>query len=85
MNGDNVTYLDNFGVDHTQKEIIKFIENRNFITNIYRVQAYDSIISRYFCIGLINVLKVKSWLEYTNIFSPNEYKKNNKIILKYFQ
>ena len=24
-------------------------------------------------------------LEYTNLFSPNEYEKNYKIILKYFQ
>ena len=24
-------------------------------------------------------------LEYTNFFSPNEYKKNDKMILKYFQ
>ena len=40
----------------------------------------------YFCIGFIDVmLKGKSLLEYTNLFSPNEYKKNDKIILKYFQ
>ena len=39
-----------------------------------------------FCIGFIGfMLKDKSLLEYTNLFSPNEYKKNNKIILKYFQ
>ena len=40
----------------------------------------------YFGIGFIDfMLKDKSVLEYTNLFSPNEYKKNNKIILKYFQ
>ena len=40
----------------------------------------------YFCIGFINVmLKGKSLLDHTNLFSPNEYEKNNKIILKYFQ
>ena len=39
----------------------------------------------YFCIGFIDfMLKGKSLLEYTNLFSPNEYKKNDKIILKYF-
>ena len=31
------------------------------------------------------MLKGKSLFEYTNLFSPNEYKKNNKIILKYFE
>ena len=40
----------------------------------------------YFCIGFIEfMLKGKSLLEYTNLFSPNEFKKNDKIILKYFQ
>ena len=37
----------------------------------------------YFCIGFIDfMLKGKSLLEYTNLFSPNEYKKNGKIIKK---
>ena len=31
------------------------------------------------------MLKGKGLLEYTNLFSPNEYKKKDKIILKYFQ
>ena len=31
------------------------------------------------------MLKGKSLLEYTNLFSPNEHKKNDKIMLKYFQ
>ena len=40
----------------------------------------------YFCIGFIDfMLKGKDLLEYTNLFSPNEYKRNDKIILKYFQ
>ena len=30
------------------------------------------------------MLKGKSLLEYTNLFPPNEYKRNDKIILKYF-
>ena len=40
----------------------------------------------YFCIGFIDLmLKGKSLLDYTNLFSPNDYEKNDKIILKYFQ
>ena len=30
------------------------------------------------------MLKGNSLLDYTNLFSPNEYEKNDKIILKYF-
>ena len=48
--------------------------------------AYDSIICGYFCLEFIDfMLNVKSLLEYTNLLSPNEHKKNEKIILKYFQ
>ena len=40
----------------------------------------------YFCIGFINfMLKGKSLLDYTNLFSPNYYEKNDKIMLKYSQ
>ena len=40
----------------------------------------------YFCIGLIDfMLKGKILLDYTNLFSLNEYLKNEKIILQYFQ
>ena len=56
------------------------------ITNIYTVQAFDSIMCGCFCIGFIDfILKGKSLLDYTKLFSPSDYGKNNKIILKYFQ
>ena len=77
-----ITYFDSLGVP---KEIKKFIGNKNNITNIYWIKAYNSICG-YFCIGFINfMLKGKSFLYYTNLFSHNEYEKNDKIILKYFQ
>ena len=39
----------------------------------------------YFCIGFIDfMLKGKSLLEYINLLSSNEYKKNDKIIKKFF-
>ena len=50
------------------------------------MQAYDSIICGYFFIVFIDfILKGKSLLEYTNLFSPTDYKKSGKIILKCFQ
>ena len=44
MNGDNgasynTTYFDSFKVEHIPKEIKKFIEIKNIITNIYRTAA----------------------------------------------
>ena len=39
---------------------------------------------RLFCIDFIEyMLAGKTLLDYTNLFSPNDYKKNNKIIYKY--
>ena len=39
----------------------------------------------YFCIGFIDfMLKGKSLLDYTDLFSPNDYE-NYKLVLKYFQ
>ena len=85
VNDNNVTYFDSSGIEHIPKEIKKFIGNKNVVINIYRMQAYDSIICGYFCIGFIDfMLKGKSLLKYINLFSPNDYEKNDKIILKYF-
>ena len=85
VNDNNLTYFDSFWVEHIPKEIKKFVENKNIITNIYRIQAYDSIMCGYFCIGFIDfMLKGKSLLDYTNLFSPNDYDENHKIILKHF-
>ena len=86
VNVGNVTYFYSFGVEHIPKEIIKFMENKSTITNIYRILAYDSIMCGYFYSGFTDlVLKGKSLLQYTNLFSRNEYKKNGKTILKHFE
>ena len=43
MNTENLTYFDSFGVEHIPKEIKKFIGNKKMITNIWRIQAYNSV------------------------------------------
>ena len=86
MNAENVTYFDGCGVKYIPKEIRKFIRNKTIVTIFYTIQAYNSLICGYFCSGCIDfMLKGKSLLEYTNLFSPNEYKNNDKMILKNFQ
>ena len=78
-------YFDSFGIKHIPKEINKFIDNNKNKSNIFRIQAYDSIMCRYFCIEFINyMLKGKTLLDYTNLFSPNNFKKNDRVIKKIF-
>ena len=85
VNNKTATYFDSFGVEHIPKEIKKCITNKNIITNIFRIQAYDSVMCGYFCIGFINYMfKGKSLTDFTNLFSPNNFKRNDNIILIYF-
>ena len=88
-------YFDSFGIEHIPKEINKFIRSKelghafgnNYIkSNIFRIQAYDSIMCGYFCIECINyMLKGKTLLDYTNLFSPNDFKKNDQVIKRIFK
>ena len=67
VQNDNVTYIDSFGVEHIHQEIKIFTDNKNIETNIFRIQAYDSIICGYFCFGVIDfMLAGKTLAEFTN-------------------
>ena len=82
VHNNDVTYFDSFGVERILKEIRTF---RSITRNIFRIQAYDSIMCGYSCIGFIDfMLAGKTLTEYTNLFSPNNFKKNDDIILNYF-
>ena len=75
----DVSYFDSFGVEHIPREIKKFINRSlSITTNIFRIKAYDSIMCRYFCIGFIDfMLAGKTLTKFTNLFSPNNFKKND--------
>ena len=82
----NVTYFSSFGVEHIPKEIKAFIEpSLSITTNVFRIQANDSIMWGYFCIGFTDfMLSGKTLTEFTNPFLPNNFIKNDDIILNYF-
>ena len=85
VNNKSVTYFDSFGVEHIPKEIKKFIGNKNVITNIFRIQVYDSIICGCFCTGFIDFMfSCNSLTDFAKLFSPNDFKKNDDMILNYF-
>ena len=75
LNSD-VTYFDSFGVEHILKEIKAFIGNKNIKTNIFIIEAYDSITCGYFSIVFIDfMLEGKTLTDFTNFFSPSNFKK----------
>ena len=85
-----IIYFDSFGVEYIPNEIEEFIKdfpgNKNIKTNIFRVQEDNSIMCGYFCIGFIDfMLAGKKLTDYTNLFSPHDFKKNDNIILSCFK
>ena len=79
------TYFDSFGVVHIPQGIKTFTGNKNIRANIFSIQAYDSIMCGYFCIGFIDfIIAGKTLTDFTNLFSPSNYKNNDDIILNYF-
>ena len=79
-------YFNSFGVEHIPEEIKEFIRNKNIKASILRVQENDSIMCGYFYIGFIDfMLAGKKLTDYTNLFSPHDFKKNDNIILSYFK
>ena len=86
-----VIYLDSFGVEYIPKEIMEKIEhsslgNKNVKTSIFRIQDNNSVMCGYFCILFIEyMLQGKTLTDFTNLFSPWNFKKNDEIIKRYFQ
>ena len=85
-NKNEIVYFDSFGVEHVSEEIKKFVGTRNIIANIFGVQANDSVMCGYYCIGFIDfMLTGKKLTDYTSLFSPYDFKKNDDIILSSFK
>ena len=99
VKNNKVIYFDSFGVEHVPKEIkldigfighksnqLGFIGHKNMKTNIFRIQADNSIMCEYFCIRFIDFMFAgKTLINYTNLFSPYYFKMNDDIILSYFK
>ena len=68
-----------------QKKLKHLSKIKTLKKNIFRIQAYDSIVCGYFSIRFIDfMLAGKTLTDFTNPFSPNNFKKNDDIILNYF-
>ena len=79
-------YFDSFRIEYIPLEVLNEIRDKSITHNIFRIQDNESIMCGFHCIAFIGyMLAGKTFLDYTNLFSPNDYKKNEKIIYKYFK
>ena len=71
-----IVYFNSFGVEHVPEEIKEFVRNKNIIANIFRVQANNSIMCGYFCIGFIDfMLAGKKLTDFNSFFFPMTLKR----------
>ena len=86
FNRNEAIYFDNFGIEHIHEEIKEFVGNKNIKAIIFRVQGNHSVMCGYFCIELVHfMLAGKKLTDYTSLFSPHVFKRNDNIILDLFQ
>ena len=79
-------YFDSFAIEYIPLKVLNNMKDKSVTHNIFRLQDDESIICRFSCIALIEyILAGKTLLDYTNLFSLSDYKKNDKIICKYFK
>ena len=65
VHNNNVTYFYSFRVEHIPKRIKAFINNKIIKTNIFRIEAYNSLMCGYFCIGFIDfILAGRTYIVY---------------------
>ena len=74
VKSNEVTYFDGFDVEHVPKEIKIFIGHKNTKTNIFRIQADNSVMCEYFCIGFIDFMFAgRSLIDFTSLLSPYDF------------
>ena len=79
-------YFDSFGIKYIPQEVLSKIKDKSFKHNTFRIQNDDSIMCEFYCIAFIEyMLEEKTLLYYTNLFSLNDYKRNENIIYKHFK
>ena len=67
-NRNEIVYFDSFDVEHVPEEIKELVGNKNKKANIFPVQANDSVMCGYFCIGFIYFMLAGKKLTITSLF-----------------
>ena len=74
-------HFDSLGIEYIPQEVLSKIKDKTITHNIFAIQHDDPIMCRYYCITFIKyMIAGKNLSDYTQLFSANDYKKNDKII-----
>ena len=86
VSNNEIICFNSFGVEHVPKEIKEFIGHKSIKTKIFRIQSNNSIMCGYFCIRFIDfMLAGQNLIDYSNLFLPYDFERNDNIILSYFK
>ena len=78
--------FDSFGIEYIPLEVLNKIKDKSVTHNIFRIQDNDSIMCGFYCMAFIKYMFAgKNLLDYTNLFSSNDYIKNDELIYNYFK
>ena len=79
-------YFDSLRSEYIGQEALNKIKDKPITHHIFRKKSEDFIMTGFYCIAFTRcVIAWKTLLVYTNLFSPIDYQKNDKIIFKYFK
>ena len=84
INKNTAVYFDSFEIEYIPQEVLIKVNDKSITHNIFRIQDNESFMCGFYCVAFIEyMLAEKTLLDYTNLFSLNDYKKNDKIIYTY--
>ena len=79
-------YFDSFGTEYIPQDLLNKIKDTSITHNTFRMQDNESIMCGFYFIAFAEyMLAGNTFLDYTNLFSPNDYKKKDKIVHNYFK
>ena len=71
-------FFDSFGIEYIPQEIVHITRDKSITHNTIRIQDNDSIMCAFYCVAFVEyMLAGKTLLDYTNLFSPNDYENND--------
>ena len=80
-------FFDSLEIEQIPQEVLNKIKEDKLITRtIFRIQSDGSIMCGFYWVAFIEyIIAGRNLLDYTNLFSPDDYRKNNKITYKCFE